>query len=227
MKKSFRVLLVLIILVLAAVTFVLAITGMTNTARADECVPKDAWTETIEHPAVTHEEEIFDHWQRYSYNGPWESNTEAPPFPSDKWQANTQSDPHGIGVPGAYFRSNGNSGRGDWFYLEAVTVVIVVTDEEAWTETIEHPAVTCEDPDPLGCGDDGYIPVGDECETEEPPVCKGRPVVGGPCAPSTDPEQPPAVVETECKQNYCVKKNASGDVVDVVSYEPDVIEEGL
>ena len=85
-----------------------------------------------------------EYLQRYSYNAPWESNTTSPPFPSDDWQANVKGDPHGVGTPGAYFRSNGNSGNGDWFYLELVPAV---------TETIEHPAVTCppstpEEPEP-------------------------------------------------------------------------------
>jgi LPXTG-motif cell wall-anchored protein len=63
-------------------------------------------------------------WQRYSFTGNWESNETPPPGPSinpGSWQANTASDPHGIGQEGAYYRSNGNSGNGDWFYLERTT----------------------------------------------------------------------------------------------------------
>src|SRR5690606_38091151 len=56
--------------------------------------------------------------------------------PSPNWQPNVAGDPHGIGVPGAYFRSHGNSGNGDWFYLELIP---------GETTTIEHPAVTCDD----------------------------------------------------------------------------------
>lgn len=58
-------------------------------------------------------------WQRYSWNGSWEGDGN-PPFPDDNWQANTASDPHGIGVEGAYYRSQGN---GSWFYLEATPAV--------------------------------------------------------------------------------------------------------
>ena len=141
----------------------------------DTCVPSDAWVETIEHPAVGEPKitidnpdyvpesttEEFDHWQSYSYNGPWESNTEAPPFPGDNWQANTASDPHDIDEAGAYFQSAGGSGKGDWFYLEAVTKTVTVPAQgeptievdnpdykPAWIEEIEHEAVVCPDPEP-------------------------------------------------------------------------------
>jgi len=136
-----------------------------------QCVPSDARTETIEHPAVTHtetktvidvgawDEVIIDTpagWQRYSWNGDWDSDS-APPFPDARWQANTASDPHGVGVEGAYFRSRGNSGGGDWFYLDRVEAVIetiehpeitheetvTITDEEARTDPIAHPAIVC------------------------------------------------------------------------------------
>lgn len=66
------------------------------------------------------------HWQRYSWTGGPHLSDDPPAFPSADWQPNTQSDPHNVGVPGAYFRSNGNSGNGDWFYLEWVDEV---TDE--------------------------------------------------------------------------------------------------
>ena len=169
--------------------------ALLETAGANEpCVPKDAWTETIEHPAETHVEqkwvvdvpasttEVFVGWQRYSYNGSWDSN-EAPPFPDAKWQPNVQGDPHGVGVAGPYFRSNGNSGNVDWFYLEAVyeTVVVeeqghfedvVVVDKAAWTETIKQPAKTCppdeEEPPVDECiGENGEdLCDHDECEVE-------------------------------------------------------------
>lgn len=129
-----------------------------------DCVPKDAYTETtgwvlaspgagwrqVDKRTVTdkeaYDEDVFDHWQRYSHKGGWDSNTEPPPFPSDDWQANVQGDPHGVGHAGAYFRSNGNSGNGDWFYLEAVTTAVhheAVTHDE-YKFAFDHPAVTCE-----------------------------------------------------------------------------------
>ena len=75
------------------------------------------------------EEEVFDHWQRYSWTGgpQWQGSDEGfpPPFPDEGWQPNVEGDPHDRGVEGAYFMSHGNSGNGDWFYLEAVTKIVV------------------------------------------------------------------------------------------------------
>jgi len=135
-----------------AIILTFAIVGISfvaNTAAATEgetCVPSEAWTETIEHPAITHEEQVFDYWQRYSWTGGPHESDDPPAFPSEDWQVNVKGDPHDVGVEGAYFRSNGNSGRGDWFYLESVEKTVVIVDEEAWTETVEHPAVVCPDP---------------------------------------------------------------------------------
>lgn len=71
-------------------------------------------------------------WQRYSWTGgPHEPDT-PPAFPGEGWQPNVAGDPHGVGQPGAYYRSNGNSGNGDWFYLEAIIETV----------TIDHPPVT-------------------------------------------------------------------------------------
>lgn len=195
MKKFFAL---VIVSVVVFVSLVIAPVFASNAVTYDvtsDCVPKDAYTETIEHPEVSHEETrivvdveaydetVFDHWQRYSWTGGPHESDNPPAFPSEDWQPNVQGDPHGIGVAGAYFRSHGNSGNGDWFYLEAVNTVIhhdaetheetfTVVDSEAWVEVIDHPAVTCEEPE-LTCEDPQYVPIGDECETEEPPVvCK-------------------------------------------------------
>lgn len=70
------------------------------------------------------------HWQRYSWTGGPHASDDPPAFPSADWQPNVQGDPHGVGVEGPYFRSNGNSGNGDWFYLE-------------WVEEVTH-----EEPNP-------------------------------------------------------------------------------
>ena len=95
------------------------------------------------------------HWQRYSYNGSWDSQS-APPFPDPKWQPNVKGDPHGVGQAGAYDRSNEHSGNVDWFYLEwndatyeQVTQykyqreVAAVTHQE-YRYAYDHEAVTCE-----------------------------------------------------------------------------------
>src|SRR5690606_38324079 len=110
----------------------------------DVCVPQDA-VEAV--PAVYEDRVVTEAgWQRYSYTGVWESNTEAPPFPSNDWQANVAGDPHGVGVAGPYFRSNGNSGNGDWLYLEAVAEV---TKQVLVTPAVEaQDAVVCE-PEPV------------------------------------------------------------------------------
>lgn len=141
-------------------------------AAVERCVPTEAVPDrVVNHPAVTEEvtravvireaydEVVFDHWQRYSWTGgPWTSD-EAPPFPGDGWQLNVKGDPHDVGSEGPYFRSHGNSGNGDWFYLEAVTTTVhhdavtetvkeTVVIEEPWTETVPgSPAVKCPEPD--------------------------------------------------------------------------------
>ena len=178
---------------------------------AEPCVPSEAWsetitvkeawaetiehpavTETVEHPAITEEQEVFDHWQRYSWSGLWESD-EAPPFPDARWRANVKGDPHGRGEAGAYFESHGNSGKGEWFYLESVTRVETVVVEEAWTETvvvepawtetIEHPAETTVVEHPAV-----------ECPPTDSPT--GKPTttpIGGPTfAPSEDATERPS-----------------------------------
>lgn len=106
-------------------------------AYVEVVTPAIPGTELI--PAVT-----VEGWQRYSWTGGPHDEDDAPAFPSADWQANTASDPHGIGVAGAYYRSNGNSGKGDWFYLEA-TVTVVTPEVPATPATpavvINHPEV--------------------------------------------------------------------------------------
>lgn len=129
----------------AAVVF--ALTGALGVAPAfavsggevSECVPVDAVYETV----VISEAG----WQRYSFNGRWDFD-EAPKFPGDRWQRNTASDPHKVGVAGAYFRSSGNSGKGDWFYLEeilAVTEKVLVSEAVVCNPVVPDPVV----PDPV------------------------------------------------------------------------------
>ena len=113
------------------------------------------------------------HWQRYSWNGPWASDNEPPPWPHENWQPNTQSDAHGVGVEGAYYRSHGASGNGDWFYLEWVDAVYEqVTVYRFYLETpavthveyrfaFDHPTVECpDDPDNPTDPDDPTYPPG-------------------------------------------------------------------
>src|SRR3954447_2588386 len=87
-------------------------------------VDKAAWDETIVDEAAWTDTVVDEaaHWQRYSWTGGPHRSDDPPASPSDdgNWQPNVAGDPHGVGVEGAYYRSNGNSGDGDWFYLEAV-----------------------------------------------------------------------------------------------------------
>lgn len=176
-NKRLRAISSALILVLAVVGAALFATDAAS-ANEDACVPSEAWTETIEHPAVTHEEQVFDYWQRYSWTGGPHDPDTPPAFPGPDWQPNVQGDPHGIGVEGAYYRSNGNSGKGDWFYLEAVEKTVVIVDEEAWTEIIEHPAVVCPEPPT-------------EEPTDEPTTPTEEPTTGTPTAePTTGVETP-------------------------------------
>jgi len=185
---------ILIAAVVGAALLMMRIPATGAVASTEEpCVPSEAWTETIEHPAVMGEEEVFAHWQRYSWTGgPHEPDT-APAFPGPDWQPNVQGDPHGVGVEGAYYRSNGNSGKGDWFYLEAVTEIVPVVIEEAWTETIEHPAVVCEEPteEPTPTDDPTVTPTDEP--TDEPTVTPTEQPTTGvetPQPPVTTPEVP-------------------------------------
>jgi len=138
---------IVLIVVLAAsltvITSAVSAEGDTGWPSREACTPSPASTETItvvDTPAHTTVE--FDHWQRYSWTGGPHAEDTPPPFPGEDWQANVAGDPHGIGAPGAYYRSNGNSGKGDWFYLE---MVMITVEHPAIThdEVIEHPAVEC------------------------------------------------------------------------------------
>lgn len=144
----------------ATLALALAIGGLAFAGSAlatePECVPRNAYTEIIT-PATPGSAAVYETititeagWQRYSYNGNWDSE-EAPAFPSDNWQPNVAGDPQGIGVAGAYFRSHGNEGNGDWFYLEAISAVteqhLVSAEVPAMLAvTIDHAAVICEPP---------------------------------------------------------------------------------
>ena len=137
------------------------------------CVPSDPWTETIEHPEVSHVETVVVTpavpavpGQHYSLKGSSGIEGDAvPPAPDVKpefWQENTEQEPHLGGndgknvtwypvdpaTSGLHYTSV--QGNRNWFYFRApvpaqpeVTEQVTVVDEEAWTETIEHPAVVC------------------------------------------------------------------------------------
>lgn len=221
--KKFIILLVTVLFMVIGLRA--GIAGATTGDNNEEpCVPQDAWTETVvveeawteyvEHPAVTHEEEVFDHWQRYSWTGgPRESN-DPPPFPSDDWQPNVKGDPHGVGVEGAYYRSHGGSGKGDWFYLEAVTKTVTVVDQEAWVEEIEHPAVTEEIEHPAvecppveePCPDDSLIfnPETGTCDPVEEPETPEEPQEPQEPQEPKNPEVPQVPTSTSSQSAECL-----------------------
>lgn len=160
MKKYLSIAAALIVMV-----GVVATTGTAGTSSEEPCEPQDARTETtgwvLESPGAgwyqVDEKTVVDekawtetvsesHWQRYSWTGGPHLEDSPPSFPSDDWQSNVQGDPHGIGAAGAYYVSHGNSGRGDWFYLEWVegeTIDHEAVTHEEFRFAFDHPAVDC------------------------------------------------------------------------------------
>lgn len=135
-----------------------------NPPPTETCVPSEAWTETKvitpEVPAIPAVPEVAEvshtEYQRYSWvGGPTEvAPTEVPP--GDNWQANTtnyEGAGHGTDPIGEPFAKNEN-GKADWFFWTATKVIDTpyspgipeVPAVPAVTETINHPAVTCEEP---------------------------------------------------------------------------------
>lgn len=171
MQKRTRMTVISIVLAIIVASIGILVARSASATPHEGCTPSEPWAE-----------QIFDHWQRYSWTGgPHESN-DPPPFPSSDWQPNVQGDPHGVGVSGAYYRSHGGSGKGDWFYLEAVSV------------TVQHPGKECppptEEPTPKETPTPTVPPV-----TETPTV---PPVTETPTVPPTTetPVPTPPVTET-------------------------------
>lgn len=103
--------------------------------------PEVCYDTVVDVPA--HDQEVLiseGYIQRYSWTGGPHEEDSPPAFPSSDWQPNVKGDPHGIGHEGAYYRSNGNSGKGDWFYLEYVDAVY----DTVWVEdTFKEIVVPC------------------------------------------------------------------------------------
>jgi hypothetical protein len=150
--SKFRI--VVIAAVLALVAALIGVGSMTqaNAQGEDEpCVPADAWTETIEHPevshvvhheavthvvhhdAVTHTVHIIDVdatpevWANFSpdhQEGPF---TGPPAFPFDErgtWHLHDNIPGGHEGSDGVYQRDNPGSGRADWFYRHNATLEV-------------------------------------------------------------------------------------------------------
>jgi len=168
---------------IAAALVGITITTSPISASADDTRPGcGAWTETIEHPEVSHEETVVVvdeeaytevipgvEAQHYSWTG-GHLPTDQPPTevpPSENWQPNTSQEPHdnGQGNPATWVNESlhytaNSSGHASWFYFTpevpeqtiehpAVTheETVVVVDEEAWTEVVEHEGKDCEEPE--------------------------------------------------------------------------------
>lgn len=153
------------------VALLFATPALADDANSPEpCVPKDAWTEVIEHPAETHIEKklvtpevpevpaVPEVWANFSPNhnqGPFDGPPSYPNDPRGTWHVHNKIPGGHAGSDGVYQRDNPGAGRGDWFYRQngrdaipgspATYEDVVVVDKQAWTETIEHEAETCED----------------------------------------------------------------------------------
>lgn len=227
MKKIFAVLIAIILMTGAVV-------GLVSTGQAangdEPCVPSDAYTETIEHPEVSHNETVTvvdqeawtetvpgvaAFWANFAPNNNNAPFIGPPFYPSDPrgtWIVHNNDGGPGQDQSGVYPIGNPHKG-GNWFYREQGTPdtfinhpevsheeTVKVVDEEAWTETIEHPAVVCETDEPTPTDDptETVDPTDDPSESDEP---TDEPTVN-PTPPTVNPEVGNAVrawVERTCE----------------------------
>jgi hypothetical protein len=146
--------------------------GPAGAADGTDCTPRAAWTETVDHPAVTHTERVMTdpgspavdpvpavpgvwaNWAPSNTQGPQDYTPVWPTDARGKWVVHDDVPPGHAGPDGVYQQGGGNS---PFFYRKAGTPAIpgkaavaptfedkVVVDKKAWTEEIDHPAVTCE-----------------------------------------------------------------------------------
>jgi len=241
------------VLVVVVVVLVLLPFGKGNAVTGTEpCVPQDAWTETIEHPAVTHvvhhdavTKDIKVADQRYAWTpkGPVDESQDGPAAGStpltdpDHWQANTSNYNGTDPLDEVFQEGRGNGGNNaSWFYWTSKTETVVVTpaydetvvDHEAYTETIEHPAVTC----PETPTDNPTTPTETPTVPSETPtvnVPEETPVTNVP-TPEVVEDDPVVHIETTSEPTRTIKKftHESGKITrEVINYGNDVKEEGL
>ena len=215
-----------------------------NSGGDEPCVPSEAWTETI--PGTP------DQWWNFSPNDHHAPFVGPPGFPTD--QRGTWQGPHENGGPqqGTYGTfPNGNPHKGgNWFHREQGTP----------DQVIEHPAVECPtEPTDPPTTEPTEPPTTDPTEPTEPPTtepteppttepteppteCPDRPIIGGPCDPTTPTEPPevipptseppvgdPPTIEQRCTPTKCVRITTDGGEVinrEVYRY-PDATEEGM
>lgn len=180
------------------------------------CVPADAWTEVIDHPAVTHVEHHeagyhteyhfakFTHTKTGTKHG---NNINYGPYgPWTKWSPETHTSWELTNTPigSPEYHGDGHNGNSYWYrewqaQWDGQTKEVqnfggdydtTVVDHEAWTETIEHPAVVCEEP-PTETPTPTVPPVIDEPTPTVPPVTE-PPVTDTP-TPTPPTEEPPVV----------------------------------
>lgn len=125
-----------------------------TSANAADCVPQAAFTETINHPAVTHVVHhdavaaVPEKWFNFAPTDPgkFDGTPSWPTDPLGKWEAVPG---HANGGPGDGFGIiHQGQGGGSWFYRQAGVegkdaFDETVVDTAASVETINHPAVTC------------------------------------------------------------------------------------
>lgn len=222
--KTLASLIIVIVLIVLVAGLVNGAANADNQTRTTPtCVPSDAWTETIpgtpgQHYSLRGNSGIGKDEVPVFPADYWQANTEQEPpghLHSTTWIGE-------VGV-GLHFASHGPDGEGkrDWFYFNPPTpdTIIEHPAKECPTPTDPTTVPTETESTDVPCTD---LPAGEAegCEettdptdvpttptdptegTEEPtdPVkpCHGRPVVGGPCLPTTDvPEVPETPVVPE------------------------------
>jgi len=147
--------------------------------------------------------------QHYSLKGSSGIEGDAvPPAPDvnpEIWQANTEQEPHLGGNDGknvtwypvdpatAGLHYTSQQGNRNWFYFRApvpaqpeVTEQATVVDQEAWTETVEHPAVVCPTEPPTTQPPTTQPPTA-QPPTTQPPTAQPPEVLPTTAPPSAEP----------------------------------------
>jgi len=166
---------------------------------------KEAWTETVEQDAA--------HWQRYSWTGGPVEEGVTPSFPSADWQPNVKGDPHDVGHAGAYFRSHGGAGNGDWFYLAWVGAVTRTIEHPATSHVVHHPAVAHQEfryERVVAAHTEYYWSVDERTNTQTEPGVE-EPATDPTTQPTIDPNTPPDpnVRNARSRTNSLVVSNAA------------------
>lgn len=174
-----------------------------------ECVPADAWSETVEHGAQGDEfipnpdyraavDPVPAVWANFSPNKKKGTFQGPPAYPSDprgEWHVKGKIPGGHAGPDGVYAKGDPSKG-GNWFYRQAGApgqpaqgdpLIPNPAYVPAWTEVIEHPAVVCMTPltpaTPVERDGDEQVPDVPEVP-ETPDSVKPDRVVVQPTAPS-------------------------------------------